>query len=202
VSSRAVVVISPGRSGSSLVAGLLAGHGVWVGETRPPDQWNPRGYFENTELKRALVKRFGRDWLGAFPQPDDQCPSGAWQVEVARILKAQGYETGPWAFKGGAFYWKVWQPFEPVFIKVWREPGAILRSYRRCRFLNKYTESQAARIVARQHEAMAQIAGPDIMADQVAAGRGHAFRPALEPLGIAFDREIFEALINPDLWTP
>jgi len=95
VARRAVAVISPGRSGSSLVAGLLACHGVWVGETRPPDRWNRRGYFENTELKRALIRRFGRDWLGAFPQPDDQWPGGAWPGEVARILKSQGYGNGP-----------------------------------------------------------------------------------------------------------
>ena len=192
---RAVAVISPGRSGSSLVAGLLAGHGVWVGETRPPDRWNRSGYFENTELKQALIRRFGRDWLGAFPQAGE-----GWPGEVARILKAQGYETGPWAFKGGAFYWQVWQPFDPVFIKVWREPGAILRSYRRCRFLNKYTEDQVARIVARQHRAMARIHGPDIVADDVAACRADAFRPALESLGIVFDNVVFEAFVTPDLW--
>lgn len=66
--------------------------------------------------------------------------------------------------------------------------------------MNKYTESQVAEIVARQHQAMARIPGPDIMADEVAQGRVDAFQPALEPLGIAFDEAIFEDFVTPDLW--
>ena len=42
------------RSGTSLIAGLLAKHGVCVGNTTPGDKHNEKGYFENKEIGRII----------------------------------------------------------------------------------------------------------------------------------------------------
>ena len=143
-----------------------------------------------------MLRRFGHDWLGPPPEPDRH-----WPGEVRRTIASQGYEDGHWLFKTGAFYWKTWAPFKPIFVKVWREPDAIQRSYRRCGFLDGFTGHELSQLIARQHQAMGQIAGPDVMADQVAGGQAQAFLPAVEALGLPFDKAIFEAFVNRDLWT-
>lgn len=149
----AFVVISPGRSGSSYVGSCLAKAGLFGGEMRKGDQWNEGGYFENIRLHSMLRQWYGSDWLGPFP---DEKPG--WHEAVSSVLDHE-----PWFFKGGAFYWKTFASFDPVYIKVWRDRDKILRSFRRCGFLqNRFSWQEIALIVDRQHEAMKEIPGLDV----------------------------------------
>ncbi len=63
---RPLLLLSAGRSGSSMVAGILAAHGIWTGNCRPGNQYNPKGFFENTKIKNHLASSMGRDWLKVF----------------------------------------------------------------------------------------------------------------------------------------
>lgn len=51
-----VCVLGRGRSGSSLVAGLLDKMGVDMGKSRPSSPNNPKGYFEDAEMLGILDK--------------------------------------------------------------------------------------------------------------------------------------------------
>ena len=85
---RPLIVISPGRSGSSWTAGKLARAGVFGGHMRPGDRWNEDGYFENIALHKALRDWYGSDWVrGPFPEehPD-------WHFFVSDTLESEGYQ--------------------------------------------------------------------------------------------------------------
>ena len=57
-----ILIAGPPRSGTSMLAGLLAHHGVWVGDTIPADEGNQKGYYENiaiVEVTKLLLKKNG-----------------------------------------------------------------------------------------------------------------------------------------------
>ena len=156
---RPVIIISTGRSGSSYTAKQFADAGFWHGVCRPGDQHNPEGYFENIRLKRDCQKLHGRDWAsGAFP---DEHPR--WHQAVLENIEREGWRGEPWFFKIGAFYWKCFRSFDPVFVKVWRPREKILASYERLGWLSRrYALDEQERIIDRQHEAMREIPGMDV----------------------------------------
>lgn len=196
MAGRPIIVLSPGRSGSSLVAGIFAAHGVWTGDTMPGNEHNPHGYFENREMRRYMLYVHGRGWLGEPPEAAE-----TWPNVVRGTLNNQGYKEGPWLFKCGAFYWKVWQPFAPLYVKVWRPIEAILASFERCGFLKgRYTDTQICDIVTRQHGLMKHIHGPDIDAGRLVAGERDEIRPAMECAGLSYDEGATDAFIDPKAW--
>ncbi len=65
---RPICVIGMHRTGTSLVAGLLHRHGLWLGEEAElmaPNPYNPDGYFENdlvVNLNNDILEMFGGSW--------------------------------------------------------------------------------------------------------------------------------------------
>jgi hypothetical protein len=190
-----IIIISPGRSGSSMVAGLFKEHGAWTGKTKPGDKDNPNGFFENTAIKNAMLRRFGRDWLGQPPEAQDE-----WMEQVFRIMSEEGYIGGPWLFKTGALYYQVWEPFAPLFVKVWRLRTDILKSYDRCGYLSEYEPSGRSAIVERQHGIMEMLPGPDIIADQLVQGNHKRLAEALEAAGLEYDRSLVNEFVDRGAW--
>lgn len=160
--NRPFIIISPGRSGSSYVAGNFAKAGVFGGTMREGDEWNPDGYYENIRLHRLLRENFGSDWVqGALPE---EIPE--WRGIVKEVMFSEGYSGGPWFFKCGAFYWKCFQSFNPVYVKVWRDRHRILESFKRTNFLIRFNDKQIEKIVDRQHRVMREIEGIDVRIEQ------------------------------------
>jgi hypothetical protein len=191
-----ILILSPGRSGSSMVAGLFAQHGAWVGQSLPGNSHNPKGYFENGRIKRRMIKLHGRDWPGPFPKMH-----GSWPSQVKRVLRSEGYEDGPWFFKTRAFYWHVWKQWEPVVVKVWRDREDIFDSYNRASFLTgRYTEAGVALMVDRQHDLMRKINGFDIQAQRLIDGDYDHIRPAINFCGLGYDRDKCREFIEPAHW--
>jgi len=54
--NKEVIVLGRGRSGTSIVAGLLHKLGVDMGESRPEGANNPKGYFEDIKISALLDK--------------------------------------------------------------------------------------------------------------------------------------------------
>jgi hypothetical protein len=131
-----VVVVGSGRSGSSLVAGLMASAGHHMGRRLlPPNQANPRGFFE--DFRTILVNekllapytplRDLQRWLAVLPPevsidaPPDLTPD--MQATIVR---------SPWCRKDPRFCYTLpaWQPWyrEAVRICVFREPSRTANS--------------------------------------------------------------------------
>jgi hypothetical protein len=149
-----------GRCGSSTVAGIFHAHGVWCGTKQKPDENNPRGYFENRKLKEGLRAWAGFDFTGPIPEFKP-----GWRKEVEGIIKADGYKNGPWMYKHGAFFHKLWQEFNPAIVKVQRNTADVFKSYKECGFLKKYTDKELIYIIDRQKEIMDHLPGVTINAE-------------------------------------
>lgn len=53
--NRPIFIVSPPRTGSSLIASLINFTGIFGGDMKPPDEWNKRGYYENFQLRNILI---------------------------------------------------------------------------------------------------------------------------------------------------
>lgn len=149
-----------------MVAGLLWSMGCWIGHTRYGDQYNPRGYFENTGLKWMLKQTYGFDLLGPFPE----IKSG-WREAVKTELLDQDYRGEPWLFKTGVHYAGIWGEFDPIVVKVMRNRENILESYARYGGIWKsFGPDGATRIVDRGLERLRDLPGIEIDTDQLTAG--------------------------------
>lgn len=161
-----------GRSGSSMVANILHDAGVWFGNCREGDHWNPKGYFENISIKTRIYQTYGKDWFGEPPTK---------KIHVDDILEGQDYRGGPWAVKHGAFYARIWE--DPFCVCVYRPVGKILESYERCGWLKGH---DAPSLIARHMEIMDGLGGFRIDADRLVEGDTTQMDELGEILGLAF----------------
>ncbi len=137
---RNVLILGSGRSGTSMVAGTLAGAGWFVG-ARPyaPRSSNPKGFFESPDVNgvNELIlsevvpasERMGawQRWLAWLPE-DVQCRTSP---RVERIL-AHLVAQSPWCFKDPrlSYTLPVWRPHIGTagLICVFRDPAVTARS--------------------------------------------------------------------------
>lgn len=89
------IILGSGRSGTSMVAGMMAGAGYFMGrELLPATDANPRGFFESRDIEaineRIIARQFtvnaarwGRVWESVFPPPPQVIDSK--QYEWARV---------------------------------------------------------------------------------------------------------------------
>jgi hypothetical protein len=145
---RIVLILGMHRSGTSLLARLLATDGLPLGQRlldRPaPD--NAHGYWEQAEIvavQEALLDHFDRRWHG--PNGARPLPEGWLETDAARAAKARlaaiadreiGAAGGLWGFKDprSLRLLPLWreiiaeQALAPVFILAARDPAAVVGS--------------------------------------------------------------------------
>ena len=117
--ARPIIICAASRSGSSLTAGIFAGHGCWVGRCRPGDQHNPKGYFENLDVKKKIKQEY---WLKGKRNTD------SFTEWVKNLLENSDYKGGPWLVKHGAPAYWLWEQFDPIYISVRRTWEASQKS--------------------------------------------------------------------------
>lgn len=187
-----------GRSGSSMTAGIFAGHGVWVGSTPPPTRINAKGFFENRPLKAELQKWFGKSY--------NDVPEGrhGWRNKAEQLILDQGYRDGPWLYKHGATFWKVWYEFTPKWVLVWRDPEAIFQSIRNAQVMQKLSDKQVRDSITLHHEQMRIIKETygafDIHTDRLISGDDTEIAAAIEGCGLEYDPQITQDFVDPELW--
>ena len=139
---KVVVVLSSGRSGTSLLMQILGALGMELSESLiGPHQDNPDGFFEDAEIV-ALHKQLSED-LGVrpiYPLPNDWLSSDAVKPyfgEAKSIVeKNLARSSGIWGFKDprAASFLPLWlKVFKstwviPSFVLAVREPGASIHS--------------------------------------------------------------------------
>lgn len=181
-----------------MVAGLFAQHGAWCGICREGDRYNPAGYFENKAIKLAMIDAVGRNFTGKEPEPVE-----GWADRVELLIRRQGYESGIWFFKAGAFYHRIWEALSPMIIKVRRPTADIYESYKRCNFLpsRRYTPEDISYIIGRQVNTMNALSGFDIHSKALAAGDHADLIKAFHATGLDYDEKITDKFINSRLFT-
>lgn len=186
-----LLILTIGRSGSSMVSGIFAKHGLWAGDLKKADQWNKRGYFENMELREALKRRFG--WPPRFiPELHPE-----WRAEVHRIIRSQGWNGQPWMFKCGVSYWRVWEDFKPVVVKVHRPIEDVMASYRRS---NKLPNPDRENLVRWQVPLLSSVPGFNVDAVQVSRGDFSSLRAPMDAMGITFREQIARDFVDQSLF--
>lgn len=137
---RNVLILGSGRSGTSMVAGTLAGAGWYVGE-RPyaPRSSNPKGFFESSDVNGVnelllsevvpASERMGpwQRWLAWLPD-EIECRTSPRVERVLARLCAQR----PWCFKDPrlSYTLPVWRPHigNAGLVCVFRDPAVTARS--------------------------------------------------------------------------
>jgi len=190
---RPILLTMVGRSGSSMIAGIFAVHKVWTGRSKPANSNNAKGYFENIDIKRELQS--DGKYFNHCKEYDDE-----FAHKIRRIIHDQGYKEGPWMMKFGASYHKMWQDFDPFWIKIKRNPEAIHESFRRANMLSAYSDDDLMEIIKFHHTTMDSIPGVEIWSDDVVNGNYGNLRTAFERCDLEFDSEIADEFVDGSLW--
>lgn len=188
--SLGVWVAGPSRSGTSLVAGLLAQHGVFFGTCRQPTPDNRKGFFENVYLKDVIA---GRE------HPEH------WPAEWFERLVDHGWDgSAPWGAKTGPERFSLIRPMKPAVIVICRRP---FEQIERSRARTTWCQGPASRAVERSYEAAGEVKGEvdvpvlEVRTDELVAGDYQWIPDVLDMLGLEFDASIAEDWIDPSMWS-
>lgn len=183
-----IIILAIPRSGSSMVAGLFHSHGIWAGLCRQGNEFNEKGFFENIDIKKVLLKYHGR-----ITAPKEYDPR--FTDEVKPLLP-----DIPYLIKHSAVYWVAWREFTPKWVFVRRNVDSCLKSCKKVGFLGKEPLKQ----IERHHEAMDYVkklhGGENIYSDELIAGDYSSLERAFNYCGIKIDLEIVKGFIDPRLW--
>lgn len=99
----------------------------------------------------------------------------------------------PWLVKHSALYYKVWNDFNPLWVKVRRCTQAVQESGRRSGlnpggFVEKYIE------------AMNQVEGFEVWPERFVEGDFSALYPIFDEMKIEFCEQIANALVDKNHW--
>lgn len=197
-----ILIMALPRSGSSMTAGIFAKHGVWTGPCRPGTGRNPKGFFEGLAIKKALMKLqpaiVHRAVLADY-RPD-------FRALVEQLIREDGYESGPWLWKGSCLYWPIWGDFEPHWVVCRRDPEATFKSSRSAPkvFGSSLTDAELRRNIAFHHEQMdyliAEKGAIEVETEAVAKGNFTTIQRAVEHCGLEFDLAVTRQFVDPTLW--
>lgn len=211
-----ILITGAARSGTSLTAGIVHRCGAFGGVLRPPNPANPRGMYENRAIVEGIVKPYlasiGADPMGQDPLPDTWAlkPLPELGRKVAGILRAEGYTSGPWYYKG-AKTCLVWPLFHEAFptarwIIVRRETDGIVDSCLRTPFMRAFKGREGWRAWVKCHEhrfaemRRAGLAIREVWPARAVAGDLSEMREAVEWAGLTWDEPAVRAFVAAELW--
>ena len=145
-----IFIVGCARSFTSLIAGTINICGVWGGEMGTPHPTNPKGFFENLDLRNLVTKpylsRINADPRGQFPLPDpNKIKLIDLKKQIYNVLKGQDYNDELWFYKEPklAPIWKTWNFSFPKakWVIVRRETDSIIQSVLHTNFMNRTLNS-------------------------------------------------------------
>lgn len=199
-----ILIMALPRSGSSMTAGIFAAHGVWVGRHNREGRRNVKGSFEGKAVRNAVIHTFGRGHVVAG-LPCAQTPG--FRAAIERAVTADGYESGPWLWKGSAMYWPAWFEFpDAKWIVCRRDAEASVKSALMPPYVygKNCARWEARRIVQAHNRELDKIVklfgAPEVDTEAVAHGDFLTIELALERCGIRPDRKLIEDFVDPTMW--
>jgi hypothetical protein len=225
-----ILITGAARSGTSMVAGVINLCGAFGGTMSPPNHNNQKGMFENACIRNSLVKPYlrdlGLDPLGQYPIPNpDKIPIPAnWKKRVENIIIREGYQGGPWMYKGAksCLMWPVWNYSFPEakWIIVRRRTGDIVNSCLKTNFMRAFSNPAVQKAIkadteidgwiwwVRQHEKrfvemiQSGVNCKIVWPERLIKGNYTQLFEALEWLGLDYVPKINDIynFIEPKLW--
>lgn len=193
--NKPIVIIGLPRSGTSMVAGLFAHHGVFSGTCKEADYRNAKGFFEHVGFTALILEIYGRGVIG---KGDPVRPHPAFKRKMLALLEEDGYTGGPWLIKHAHVYHHVWYDFEPQFVLVRRDTQSISDSTEECGW-----RAGSARLTRAQQlldNLAKELNAPQVMSNELIKGDYNSIRIAFEYCGLDFDETIAADFIEPSLW--
>lgn len=175
-----------------MVANIFREHGLWLGQTRPGDEFNPLGYFENNPIKERMKEIHGFNVSGPMPKTHP-----GWKEIVRDIMKSQGYEGGLWGLKTGVHFWDVWGEFDPTVIKVMRDRDSIVRSYRK--YGGVFPEHGAG-FIDKGLARLRLLSGIEVDTDALISGRRDQIEQSVNAVGLKYNDQVVDQIVNPRFW--
>ena len=222
-----ILITGCARSGTSMVAGAINICGAFGGDMRGPNRNNKKGMYENTKIVNRIVKPYlrkhGYDSLGQFPLPDVESLSipADWADKVFRVMLEEGYEAGPWFYKGAkmCLKWPVWNYAFPdaKWIIVRRRTGDIVQSCLKTGFMRAFSRRIFQKAVGacseaegwlwwvRQHEKRfveminAGLNCKIVWPERMVYGDYRQMMETIDWLGLEWKSEVL-SFIDPKLW--
>ena len=212
-----ILVCGLPRSGTSMVAGLLALCGAWTGKTVGKGPSNPRGFFENRVLReqvdKALLRELGVDELGVDPLPalEDVPRAATFASRVLSLLSAEGYAgEGPWLFKDAklTLLWPQWQEAFPRarWVIVRRPVEDVVRSCLNTHFMRQHSKDRSFwEEFASEYEARLRALletsswTREVSADEVVSNP-MCLEDLVAELGLAWHPRAVRKFVSPRFW--
>lgn len=144
-SQRVVIVVGPGRSGTSTLTRGMAALGVELGDNlKPASRKNPKGFFEDLDIldiNQRLHRLFGLTTTGSDVRPEDQrhfasASVNALHDEAVDLMRRRFGRFPIWGFKSGGvlrllpFWERVFETLhlQPSYVVALRHPVSVARS--------------------------------------------------------------------------
>ena len=211
------------RSGTSMTAGILAEFGVFTGATVPPGVSNPKGFFENVEIRESVLKGILKashfcplgvkslppeDFIGKFNFGD-----GKSLKDILRtILTKQGYlESQTWLYKDPklSLVWRIFNIEFPnaLWITVRRNRHNVIRSCLRTHFMARHSENEEfwydfVSLYEKRLDQLNKSVGRvvEVNTDQLVKGDYKPIQEVSKNFGISFSEEKIDKFISIEHW--
>lgn len=223
-----ILITGCARSGTSLVAGIINICGAFGGDMSGPNANNAKGMFENAAIRNKIVKPFyeslGVDRLGQYPLPNvnELVIPMNWKERVEDVFLEQGYQGGPWMYKGAKMcqHWPVWQWAFPdaKWVIVRRKDEDIVNSCLRTGFMRAFRSGATQKEIGVKNESQGwlwwvqqhkdrfremQDAGLNttvIWPEKMVEGNYVQVKDMIEWLGLEWKEKEVVEFISPRLW--
>lgn len=215
-----ILITGCARSGTSMTAGIIAKCGAFGGDLLGGDHNNPRGYFENFEIRenitKNLIAELGGDRLGQANPPSPANLKFTLEhgkrlrEKMNGVMRAHGYKDGPWFYKGAkmCLMWPIYHLAYPnaIWILVRRPDEDIVESCINTSFMRgrKTVEDWYQWIdlhKARWFDMMdAGLKIHEVWSSDIIAGDYDDIRIAANSAGLSFDEEAVNKFVEPKLW--
>ena len=211
-----ILITGCARSGTSMTAGIIDRCGAFGGRTSGPNTWNPKGMYENDEVRDKIVKPWltlmGADPMGQHPLPDINklLPLGNLLQKVEQIMKYGGYQDGPWYYKGAkmCLVWPEWHKAFPdaLWVIVRRKDEDIVYSCMRTAFMRAFRDNDGWQGWVDAHKMRFEemksngLNVREVWPSKFIAGDFSEIQALISDLGMVWNYEAVKGFVSPELW--
>jgi hypothetical protein len=190
-----IVVIGLPRSGTSMVAGTFAAHGVFVGTCKEADNKNPKGFFEHVGFTDLVIKMYGRGLISKNRIPESH-PD--FKPKLMELMERDGYSGGPWLVKHAHVYYRIWKDFSPRFVVVKRDSESISESAKELGWASSMSHIAGAQKIL--DRAAKERGAPVVYSNEIVEGNFDSLQKAFEYCHLTFNSWTASQFIDPSLW--